>query len=108
LGAVTDGDGEPIDVQAVESLPGLRGGRQPAAPDPAVALGWSDAAARQEAWDDLRSTLNSLPAAAAAPIREWVAARGVKIGTFTPEIAAELTAMVIAATDPPLPGRHGG
>jgi hypothetical protein len=67
-------------------------------PDPAVELGWRDGAARQEAWDDLRSTLNSLPADVAAPIREWVAERGVKIGSFTPAIAAELTAMVIAAT----------
>jgi hypothetical protein len=103
LGAVTDGDGEPIDVQAVESLPGLRGGRAPAPPDPAVELGWPDGGARQEAWDDLRSTLNSLPADVAAPIREWVAAKGVKLATFTPEVAAELAGQVVDATSAPDP-----
>jgi hypothetical protein len=67
-------------------------------PDPAREQGWRDLAARQEAWDDLRSTLNALPAEAAAPIRAWVSDRGVAFGSFTPAIAAELTAMVIAAT----------
>jgi hypothetical protein len=72
-------------------------------PDPAVELGWRDGAARQEAWDDLRSTLNALPAAAAAPIREWVAERGVKLATFTPEVAAELAGQVVDATSAPDP-----
>jgi hypothetical protein len=70
-------------------------------PDPALALGWSDGGARQEAWDDLRSTLNSLDAATAVPIRNWVAAKGVKLATFTPEVAAELAGQVVDATTAP-------
>lgn len=87
LGAVTDGDGEPIEVRAVESIPGMKGGRRPGDTPPET-IGEEEARAIQ----DRVNRIKDHPEAADALGAWWKERQVGKVLDLTPAAARVVVA----------------
>lgn len=85
LGAITDQDGNAIDVVGVEALPGMRGGRQPAAP--------AEDQADEEVKNELIRRIESLTYEHREDFKAWWASEiGVRVANLPARLVAKAKA----------------